>query len=76
MRRVHLASSMMASAGYDAPTRVLEIEFRSGAVYHYVDVPPDLYGALLAALSHGRFFHSRIRDAFRCHRLASSISAQ
>jgi len=76
MRRSQLASSMIASAGYDEPTRVLEIEFRSGAVYHYADVPADLYGALLDAPSRGRFFHSRIRNVFRCHRVAVNISAQ
>lgn len=78
MRRVQLASSMMASAGYDAPTRVVEIEFVTGAVYQYLDVPPDLYQALLDAPSQGRFFHSRIRNVFRCHRIASAsdVSAQ
>jgi hypothetical protein len=68
MKRVQLASSMIASAGYDAPTRVLEIEFLSGAVYQYSDVSVDLYEALLNAPSHGRLFHTRIRNAFRCHR--------
>jgi hypothetical protein len=68
MRRVQLASSMIASAGYDAPTRVLEIEFLSGAVYQYSDVSVDLYEALLNAPSRGRLFHTRIRNLFRCHR--------
>jgi hypothetical protein len=59
---------MIASAGYDAPTRVLEIEFLSGAVYQYSDVSVDLYEALLNAPSRGRLFHTRIRNLFRCHR--------
>lgn len=68
MRRVQLASSMIASAGYDAPTRVLEIEFVSGAVYQYTGISVDVYEALLDAPSHGRVFHTRIRNAFLCHR--------
>ena len=78
MTRVQLASSMIASAGYDAPARVVEIEFVTGAVYQYLDVPPDLYQALLDAPSQGRFFHSRIRTVFRYHRIASAsdVSAQ
>ena len=68
MRRVQLVSSMIASAGYDAPARVLEIEFLSGAVYQYADVSVDLYEALLSAPSHGRLFQTRIRNAFPCHR--------
>ena len=42
MTRVRLGSSMMTSAGYDSATRVLEIEFAAGAVYHYFDVPLDV----------------------------------
>ncbi len=68
MRRVQLVSSMIASAGYDALARVLEIEFLSGAVYQYADVSADLYEALLTAPSHGRLFHTRIRSVFRCRR--------
>jgi hypothetical protein len=68
MNRVRLVSSMMASAGYDPANRVLEIEFATGAVYHYFDVPLDVYQGLVDAASQGRFFHSRIRHtfAFKC----------
>jgi hypothetical protein len=68
MTRVYVASSMIVSVGYDEPTRVLEIEFTSGVVYRYTDVPVDLYDALLDAPSHGRFFQNQIRNAFPCHR--------
>ena len=47
---------MMTSAGYDPTSRVLEIEFATGAVYHYVDVPLDVYQAMLDAPSLGQFF--------------------
>lgn len=75
MRRAPITSSMMASAGYDEATGVLEIEFLTGAVYQYVDVPSHLYRSLLDAPSQGRFFHGSIRDAFRCQRVAA-VSAQ
>ena len=75
MKRVPLTSSMMASAGYDETTGVLEIEFLTGPVYQYVDVPKHLYRSLLDAPSQGRFFHGRIRDAFRCQRV-TVFSAQ
>ena len=76
MKRVRLVSSMIAAAGYDPATRVLELEFATGAVYQYSDVPLDVYRSLLDAPSRGRFFHSRIRGAFRCHRVAPEASAQ
>lgn len=76
MTRVRLRSSMMASAGYDSVTRVLEIEFAAGDVYRYSDVPPDVYRDLLDAPSQGRLFHNRIRGVFKCHRVTDEVSAQ
>lgn len=76
MIRVRLASSMIASAGYDPTASVLEIEFASGAVYRYVEVPLDVYQELLDAPSQGRLFHNRIRGIFKCHRVTDEVSAQ
>ena len=76
MTRVRLGSSMMASAGYDSASRVLEIEFATGSVYHYFDVPLDVYQELLDAPSQGRLFHSRIRGIFECHHVTDEVSAQ
>ena len=75
MTRARLVSSMMTSATYDPTSRVLEIEFATGALYQYVDVPFDVFHEMLAATSQGRFFHSRIRGAFASHRVAE-VSAQ
>lgn len=55
---------MMVSIGYDPAPRILEIEFRSGEVYQYLDVPQDVYHALHAAPSKGRYFHAAIDDAY------------
>ena len=74
MNRVRLSSSMMASAGYDPAGRVLEIVFATGVVYHYFDVPLDVYQDLVDADSQGRFFHTRIRDTFVFQRV--EVSAQ
>jgi hypothetical protein len=76
MIRVQVASSMMKSAGYDTTNRVLEIEFATGAVYRYFDVPADVYQDLIDAPSQGRLFHRRIRGAFECHRVTDEVSAQ
>jgi hypothetical protein len=49
MRRIWIDSSSIASIGYEAVTRALEIEFReSGDVYRYFDVPEEEYAAFLA----------------------------
>lgn len=64
MKREHISSSMMASVGYDALTRTLEIEFVRGGVYQYLDVPAPVHEALIATPSKGRFFQARIHRVF------------
>jgi hypothetical protein len=54
-------SSVIASVGHDADRDVLEVRFRSGRVYNYRAVPADVYAALLAAESIGRYFNEVIR---------------
>lgn len=63
MRRITVKSEALRSIGYDPRTLELEIEFASGDVYRYFDVPDDLHVALMAADSLGGFFASHIRDA-------------
>ncbi len=60
---------MIASVGYDRSTRILDLEFTSGEIYLYFDVPERVYASLRAAESKGRCFNHDIRDRFRCRRL-------
>jgi hypothetical protein len=64
MQRTPVDSSMMASVGYDAASRTLEIEFRSGRVYQYFDVPRRIHRELMKAESHGCYFNDEIRDEY------------
>jgi hypothetical protein len=64
MVRTLLDSTTLASAAFDTAAGLLELEFRSGALYRYFSVPPSLYRDLLAADSKGRFFNRFIRDRF------------
>ena len=64
MQRIQVSSSAISSVGYDERKAVLEVEFRSGAVYDYLDVPPKIWKALQAADSKGRFISRRIRDRY------------
>ena len=69
MNRTTVASVVMTSIGYAPTTAILEIEFRNGSVYEYLDVPPDKYDALLGAPSKGRFFNMGVRAAFTFRRV-------
>ncbi len=76
MPRIPLASSTLASALYFPKGRELEVEFRSGEIYRYLDVPPQVYTELLAAPSKGNYYNFHIRKRFPFHQLSLFSSAQ
>jgi hypothetical protein len=59
---------MLVSAGYDAASAVLELEFRSGEVYAYFHVGPATYASLRDSDSVGRYFHRYIRGKYAYER--------
>jgi hypothetical protein len=61
MNRVPVSSSNLVSVGYDSESKVLEIEFQSGSVYQYFNVPANIYSGLMSAASHGRYFDAYIK---------------
>jgi hypothetical protein len=63
MERTPLVSLMIRSVGYDRAAFILEIEFRSGKVYRYEDVPEKIYLELMAANSKGHYFEEHIKGA-------------
>jgi lysyl-tRNA synthetase class 2 len=71
MHRRSVESSAIASAGYDARSRMLEIEYAGGGVYRYFGVPQRTYELLLRADSRGTFVNRRIKPYYRCRRVAT-----
>lgn len=65
MKRIPVTSSNIAQVGYDPETQTLEVEFHSGAVYQYFDVPQSVYDALMNAESIGGFLNSQIKGVYR-----------
>jgi hypothetical protein len=64
MRRRSVSSSSVASVGYDPKTETLELEFHSGSVYEYSEVPPEVFRGLMEAPSKGRYFANEIRGQY------------
>jgi len=64
MNRTSVVSSDLRSVGYDSKNEVLEIEFNSGGVYQYSNVPETVYSQLMSAPSHGEFFHAHIKNVY------------
>ena len=65
MERQSVSSSNINSVGYDSESHTLEIEFHSGDVYQYFDVPQSTHDELMRASSHGSYLHRYIKDQYR-----------
>jgi hypothetical protein len=62
--RVPLTSRAVVSAGYDAETETLEIEFTSGRLYRYSRVPQGVYDWLLRVPNKGLYVARSITDHY------------
>ncbi len=67
-------SATLVAIGYDDAREILQLEFRSHAVYRYFGVPGSVYEALVVAASKGRYFNGAIRGRFP-HSSASKTNA-
>jgi hypothetical protein len=69
MPRQTVDSTALGSVDYDSRSEVLDIGLTTGRTYRYFDVPSNVYEALMAADSKGRFYNDHIRDVYLCKRL-------
>lgn len=72
--RERVKSSGLAAIGYSRHLHALEVEFVNGAVYRYLDVPPQIYRELMQANSKARFYDEHVRGHFQSVRVARSAS--
>lgn len=70
MQRYSVASSNLASVGYEVTSQTLEVEFLNGSVYQYYNVPQNIYDELMRAGSKGRFLNTYVKNAFPYSRVA------
>lgn len=64
MNRQSVDSTDIKSVGYDPATKILEIEFHSGGIYQYLDVPDMIYSDLMNADSKGKYFHRYVKNVY------------
>lgn len=65
MERVSIDSTAIASIGYDEANLLLEIEYRNGRTYQYLDVPSSCYRDLMASASIGQFVNLQVKPFYR-----------
>lgn len=69
MKRDRVTSSTIGAVGYEKESSTLEVEFKTGAVYQYFDVPEPLYRRFMQASSKGKFFAAEIKAEFKYSRV-------
>ena len=62
-QRVRLDSSAIEAVKYDQKRQTLDVEFREGHSYRYMDVPEFVYRELFNAESAGAFWNA-VKDQF------------
>lgn len=69
MVRNPVSSSNLKSVGYDFIRLNLEIEFHSGGVYRYSNVPSHVFDGLTNASSKGSYFCDHIKNVYGCTKI-------
>lgn len=68
-----MQSCNLRSVSYDESRKNLEIEFHSGIIYQYQNVPSKIHADLMNATSVGSFFTDKIKNSFRSIRLDKAV---
>ena len=58
------SSQVIRSFDYDATAQILRVEFNTGSVYKYHEVPESVYKELETAPSVGQYFNTHIREKY------------
>ena len=69
MERQRVSSSNLHSVGYDVEALNLQVQFHTGHVYEYSNVPNWQYAKLMGAISKGSYFDANIKDKYITRRI-------
>ena len=69
-------SSNILKSIYHVDTKDLDVVFKRGAVYRYVDVPLKLFEQFEREQSQGKFLNKRIRNKFTTNKIADVNTQQ
>jgi hypothetical protein len=67
---VLLVSSNVDWCRYDAANVVMQVGFKDGGVYNYLQVPESVFVAFRNAQSHGKFLHRHVKPFFKAEEIA------
>jgi len=70
MQRIPVTSTNITSIGHDKISGTLEVEFNTGDVYQYFNVPEYLHQQFMIATSKGQFLDDRIKYHYRYQKVS------
>ncbi|MFT4081634.1 MAG: KTSC domain-containing protein [Nocardioides sp.] len=62
-------SKALAEVGYDPDLRCLRVRFRTGGLYDYLDVPPEVFTGLLDSAHPWTEWSAHVTGTYCYHRL-------
>jgi len=68
-RKAFPESTVVRAIAYYARSHALNVDFVSGGMYRYFDVPADVFDRFRNAESAGQFMHEEILDQYRYEKL-------
>jgi hypothetical protein len=69
--RVVVKSGAMRSIGYSKALSLLDIEYPTGEIYRYFDVPLEVHGELMSSPSKGKVLNTLIVDKYEAIKLST-----
>ena len=72
IHREPIPSTALTAAGYSKRLHAMEIEFYNGAIYRYLDVPPNVYREFMSAKSKAQYYDWNIKGHYRSLRLRNA----
>ena len=57
-----IVSKVLRTVAFDAPLRVLEVQYRTGSIYRFFNVPESVYAGLCASDSPGRYLQRWLKE--------------
>lgn len=59
-----MPSAVIKSCRYDTGNEILEIQYHSGKIYHYLNVPEKVFKEMRATLVKGIWFNRHIKGKY------------
>jgi hypothetical protein len=58
------------AAGYNVDKKLMKVEFSNGFIYHYFNVPDNIFGGLVVAEHRTKYLNENIKGKFNALRIA------